>query len=569
MYSLLCFVAFVLKVTAGTGKGAEYRFDDGQEAKLGRTADNDVVVKDAAASRSHARVFQKGTKYFVEDLGSANGTKVNKSTIEGVRELRRGDSVVIGDVVLAFSAGGHAYKQTPESTMDEESIDEPAPEEDDEQAQPVDDADQERRADDDDDDEISGTRESEPPEYEPPAEEDDDAPPPDEEEPPPEDEEDPPPESDDPPEDSNNTRAFDVPPPKALARAPQSRPVKAPPRGRVGALAKGEDAGISAADKARMRRQLQQSSGGRLQLLWDEMPKAARGALIMFMALMVAGSVGMVVWATGGHHVQRKAEPKELQANGQAIVESFGAGDDVDYLTPDQKTFTFTTASPTRVVGVLHYQARNISRDEVTISLNGADVGNVPPDTMDADTRELDLVLPAVQLRKSEEGNTLVFDNVNTPPRNDTWKVWNVWVEINPVPEMSAEDAERRAQEEIDRANILAERRDIGAENLFSAWKTYREAWLLLEATPSHSVELDSIARTRMRELRPELDRKCNGMIIDVKKAMNQKSDDVSKARAILEDVPRYFPSREHPCLSYSQALLRDLEAMDELPINE
>lgn len=561
MYSPLCFVAFALKVTAGTGKGAEYRFEDGQEAKLGRTADNDVVVKDAAASRSHARVFQKGTKYFVEDLGSANGTKINKSFIEGIRELRRGDSVVIGDVVLAFSAGGHGYKQSPESTMDEESLEasEPEPEEDD---QPVDDDAEAPR----DDDEVSGTREREPPEYEAPPDDQD----PDDEAPAEEEDDAPAPDDDEPPEDSNNTtRAFDVPPPKSLVRAPAQRAVRAPARSKSTALAQNAEAGMSAAERARLRRQLQQSSGGRLQLLWEEMPKAARGALIAFMVLMVAGSIGLVVWATGGKRIQRKDEPKELQANGQAIPESFGAGDDVDYTTSDQKTFTFTTASPTRVVGVLHYQARNVARDEVAITLNGADVGTIPPDTMDADNRELDLVLPAVQLRKSEEGNTLVFDNVNNPPRNDTWKVWNVWVEINPVPEMSAEDAERRAQEEIDRANVLAERRDIGAENLFSAWKTYREAWLLLEATPSHSVELDSIARTRMRELRPELDRKCNAMIIEVKKAMNQKSEDVSKARAILEDVPRYFPSREHPCLSYSQALLRDLESMDELPINE
>ena len=122
----------------------------------------------------------------------------------------------------------------------------------------------------------------------------------------------------------------------------------------------------------------------------------------------------------------------------------------------------------------------------------------------------------------------------------------------------------RRITKELERAGVLAERRDIGAENLFQAWKTYREAWLLLEATPSHSVELHTMARTRMRELRPALDTKCNAMIISVKKVMNQQHENVEEARAILEDVPRYFPTREHPCLGFSQAILRDLESFDE-----
>src|SRR5258705_8147872 len=69
-------VPFTLKVSKGPGAGAEFPFEN-DEARLGRTADNDIVVKDSGASRSHARVFQKGPRYFIEDLKSANGTKVN------------------------------------------------------------------------------------------------------------------------------------------------------------------------------------------------------------------------------------------------------------------------------------------------------------------------------------------------------------------------------------------------------------------------------------------------------------------------------------------------------------
>ena len=322
---------------------------------------------------------------------------------------------------------------------------------------------------------------------------------------------------------------------------------------------------MSAADRARMRRQMQQSSSGRLQLMWDELPKLARAGLLGFMGLMVLGSLGLVGWALKSRGPSNKVEPIELQPNGQTIADSFGLGEEVTFRTPDQKTFTFTTASPTRVVGVLHYQAKNIATEEVTISLNGTDLGTIPPDAMNSSTRELDLVLPALQLRKSDEENTLSFDNANNPPAKDEWMVWNIWVEINPVPEMSAEEAERRAQQQIERAGVLNERRDIGAENLFAAWKTYRDAWLLLEATPNHNVELDTIARTRMRELRPQLDNKCNKLIGGVQSALNQAHEDIDEARAILEDVPHYFPTREHPCLGLSQSMLRDLEPMDEL----
>src|SRR5436853_6353347 len=85
-------VPFTLKVTKGAGAGAEFPFDT-NEARLGRTADNDIVVKDSGASRAHARVFQKGTRYYVEDMKSANGTKVNGALINATKELKNGDTI--------------------------------------------------------------------------------------------------------------------------------------------------------------------------------------------------------------------------------------------------------------------------------------------------------------------------------------------------------------------------------------------------------------------------------------------------------------------------------------------
>ena len=54
----------------------------------------------------HARIFEAGGHYFVEDLGSANGTLLNGAPIAGRRELATGDSVALGPVVLAFATQG-------------------------------------------------------------------------------------------------------------------------------------------------------------------------------------------------------------------------------------------------------------------------------------------------------------------------------------------------------------------------------------------------------------------------------------------------------------------------------
>src|SRR5439155_12822393 len=112
---------------------------------------------------------------------------------------------------------------------------------------------------------------------------------------------------------------------------------------------------------------------------------------------------------------------------------SLGLGRGVPYERPDMKIFNFPAAAATRLVGVLHYQAKDISKEEVAISVNGFDLGFVPPDTLDTANRELELVLPAQQIKKGEN-NVLVFDNVRNPPGEDPWRIWNLWLEMIAVP---------------------------------------------------------------------------------------------------------------------------------------
>ncbi len=61
----------------------------------------DVVVDDEAASRYHACVTYRGGKFVLTDMGSTNGTFVNRKRVGDI-ELRHGDQIRIGITVLSF-----------------------------------------------------------------------------------------------------------------------------------------------------------------------------------------------------------------------------------------------------------------------------------------------------------------------------------------------------------------------------------------------------------------------------------------------------------------------------------
>lgn len=76
------------------------RFDLTDEFTLGRAAGCQVTLDDTYASQIHARVFRRDGQYYVEDLGSTNGTWLNRAKVTGPLELDRGDQIQIGNTVL-------------------------------------------------------------------------------------------------------------------------------------------------------------------------------------------------------------------------------------------------------------------------------------------------------------------------------------------------------------------------------------------------------------------------------------------------------------------------------------
>ena len=70
---------------------------------IGRSKDNQIVLKNIKASRRHARIERVGATYQITDLGSGNGTKVNGKKID-FQALNKGDEIAIGDARLTLKA---------------------------------------------------------------------------------------------------------------------------------------------------------------------------------------------------------------------------------------------------------------------------------------------------------------------------------------------------------------------------------------------------------------------------------------------------------------------------------
>lgn len=75
-------------------------FEIGDELLIGRGDTCNLVLDDAYVSQMHARVFTKDGEPMVEDLGSTNGTYLNRSRISSPMPLHRGDQLKIGKTVL-------------------------------------------------------------------------------------------------------------------------------------------------------------------------------------------------------------------------------------------------------------------------------------------------------------------------------------------------------------------------------------------------------------------------------------------------------------------------------------
>lgn len=85
-------------VIEGDKKGRS--IDVAGEIIIGRAEKCHLVLDDSYVSQMHARIYSRDDSVLVEDLGSTNGTYLNRRRITSPTELQRGDRVKIGKTVL-------------------------------------------------------------------------------------------------------------------------------------------------------------------------------------------------------------------------------------------------------------------------------------------------------------------------------------------------------------------------------------------------------------------------------------------------------------------------------------
>ncbi len=99
-----------LSLTVG-GRVREQEFDQA-EITVGAMEDNDLVVNDETVSRYHCRIVQEDASYVLVDLGSTNGTFINRVRVrEGF--LKPGCTIGIGNAEVKFHAADEKVEITP------------------------------------------------------------------------------------------------------------------------------------------------------------------------------------------------------------------------------------------------------------------------------------------------------------------------------------------------------------------------------------------------------------------------------------------------------------------------
>jgi hypothetical protein len=87
----------------GENAGAAYALDEVN--LIGRAADNSILLADSTVSAYHVRLTFQGGQWWVEDLGSRNGTTVNELTLEAPMVVTYGDVVRLGRVPMRLERG--------------------------------------------------------------------------------------------------------------------------------------------------------------------------------------------------------------------------------------------------------------------------------------------------------------------------------------------------------------------------------------------------------------------------------------------------------------------------------
>ncbi len=91
----------VLVIRAGGGRAGETFELSGERIAIGRSPEADVFLDDVTVSRNHALLVRRRDGLYLDDLGSLNGSYVNRHRIES-HKLQAGDELQIGKYKLTY-----------------------------------------------------------------------------------------------------------------------------------------------------------------------------------------------------------------------------------------------------------------------------------------------------------------------------------------------------------------------------------------------------------------------------------------------------------------------------------
>ncbi len=501
-------MGFQLVISEGKEAGREFLFDQGSVV-IGRTPECDVILYDSGVSRRHARIFVEGDGIAIEDLGSSNGTLVNGAKVDK-RPLKDGDAITLGPVVFTFSAVS-SLEQVPVAADSAAGLGGA-------HTRVVNAADFKRSRNKGvallPKDINTGDRQK---------------------------------------IERHPTQSIPVASgprpsaPKALRVSRAAAPLK-PDLDSEGDLFPVKLGGaaaaqrLSAADRARLKRA---GVSGALKLWWIDAPRQRRVLAAGSASLFVLLVLGLLLSVIIPPEAKKKA-PEAVTLSDEPVEQSFGLGEGITWEHADQKEFDFSVKSPVEVMVVLHYQCSGLSENELSVSVNGFDLGFAPPDTLAPAERSVELLIPSKHVKR-DQTNTVIFDNMKNPPESDPWRLWNVWVEVTVLPEKDADGLKADAAERFKRGEQKWEQRDIGASNRFEAYKAFRESWLTFEALdPELRGPIYQLAHDRMVDARRELDNQCNKLLLQARGEFNQGKYDA--ATSTLDWVQKFFPTKAHPC---------------------
>ena len=90
-----------LVIRSGGGRAGESFTVEGDRVSIGRTPDAAVFLDDVTVSRNHALIVRRRDGLYIDDLGSLNGTYVNRRRIES-HKLENGDEIQVGKYKLSY-----------------------------------------------------------------------------------------------------------------------------------------------------------------------------------------------------------------------------------------------------------------------------------------------------------------------------------------------------------------------------------------------------------------------------------------------------------------------------------